>query len=76
MIDSLSQWAGFNAESEMNDEDLLAVFDDLMNTPDELDDRYFEALDNQQPFIADLQPGRNDPCPCGSGKKYKKCCLN
>lgn len=21
-------------------------------------------------------PGRNDPCPCGSGKKFKKCCLN
>jgi len=21
-------------------------------------------------------PGRNDPCPCGSGKKYKKCCLS
>ncbi len=20
--------------------------------------------------------GRNNPCPCGSGKKYKKCCLN
>lgn len=20
-------------------------------------------------------PGRNDPCPCGSGQKYKKCCL-
>ena len=20
--------------------------------------------------------GRNDPCPCGSGKKYKRCCLN
>jgi preprotein translocase subunit SecA len=20
------------------------------------------------------QIGRNDPCPCGSGKKYKKCC--
>lgn len=19
--------------------------------------------------------GRNDPCPCGSGKKYKKCCI-
>jgi SWIM/SEC-C metal-binding protein len=19
-------------------------------------------------------PGRNDPCPCGSGRKYKKCC--
>lgn len=22
-----------------------------------------------------LRPGRNDPCPCGSGKKYKRCCL-
>ena len=21
------------------------------------------------------KPGRNDPCPCGSGKKFKKCCL-
>jgi hypothetical protein len=21
-------------------------------------------------------PGRNTSCPCGSGKKYKKCCLN
>jgi preprotein translocase subunit SecA len=20
--------------------------------------------------------GRNDPCPCGSGKKYKKCCMS
>ncbi|HLQ73621.1 MAG TPA: SEC-C metal-binding domain-containing protein [Bacillota bacterium] len=23
-----------------------------------------------------MSVGRNDPCPCGSGKKYKKCCLN
>ncbi len=23
----------------------------------------------------DLRVGRNDPCPCGSGKKYKKCCM-
>lgn len=22
------------------------------------------------------KPGRNDPCCCGSGKKFKKCCLN
>ena len=21
------------------------------------------------------EPGRNDPCPCGSGRKYKHCCL-
>lgn len=24
--------------------------------------------------IKPKEPGRNDPCPCGSGKKYKKCC--
>lgn len=22
-----------------------------------------------------MKPERNNPCPCGSGKKYKKCCL-
>jgi uncharacterized protein YchJ len=26
------------------------------------------------PLEAKPEPGRNDPCPCGSGKKYKKCC--
>lgn len=25
-------------------------------------------------FVAPPTVGRNDPCPCGSGKKYKKCC--
>ena len=23
-----------------------------------------------------MKVGRNDPCPCNSGKKFKKCCLN
>ena len=26
------------------------------------------------PVRVEKEPGRNDPCPCGSGKKYKKCC--
>ncbi len=26
------------------------------------------------PAVAKKVPGRNDPCPCGSGKKYKQCC--
>lgn len=26
-----------------------------------------------RPFVADRKVGRNDPCPCGSGKKYKNC---
>jgi preprotein translocase subunit SecA len=27
-----------------------------------------------QPVVKGPRAGRNDPCPCGSGKKYKKCC--
>ncbi|KPL15627.1 MAG: hypothetical protein AMS26_07025 [Bacteroides sp. SM23_62] len=29
---------------------------------------------NNQTVIAEKKPGRNDPCLCGSGKKFKKCC--
>ncbi len=28
----------------------------------------------QTTVVKEEEPGRNDPCPCGSGKKYKKCC--
>jgi preprotein translocase subunit SecA len=28
----------------------------------------------KQPVVKGQKVGRNDPCPCGSGKKYKKCC--
>jgi uncharacterized protein YecA (UPF0149 family) len=45
-----------------------------------------KQLDEKEPALP-IQPtytitnpmrnvGRNDPCPCGSGKKFKKCCLN
>jgi SEC-C motif len=29
-----------------------------------------------RPVTVDQKAGRNDPCPCGSGKKYKKCCMD
>jgi preprotein translocase subunit SecA len=32
------------------------------------------ALDKSKPVRAGPKVGRNDPCPCGSGKKYKHCC--
>lgn len=31
-------------------------------------------LNPTKPKIAEKKVGRNEPCPCGSGKKYKKCC--
>lgn len=33
------------------------------------------SVQKQQPVRVN-KIGRNEPCPCGSGKKYKKCCLN
>jgi len=36
-----------------------------------------ESIDMLSPWIQTKPKiGRNDPCPCGSGKKHKKCCLN
>jgi predicted RNA methylase len=32
-------------------------------------------LKNENQPVDDINVGRNDQCPCGSGKKYKKCCL-
>ena len=37
--------------------------------------RFLGALDGDiLPPLAEVKVGRNDPCPCGSGKKFKKCC--
>jgi len=33
-----------------------------------------EDSPRRQPITATKKPKRNDPCPCGSGKKYKNCC--
>lgn len=45
-----------------------------------LDDKTLQKLiqyQNRKPSVREYQKiGRNDPCPCGSGKKYKNCCLS
>ncbi|MFA5098711.1 MAG: preprotein translocase subunit SecA [Candidatus Paceibacterota bacterium] len=33
-----------------------------------------KVINHQSPAASSDKVGRNDPCPCGSGKKYKKCC--
>lgn len=35
---------------------------------------YDEAMPKLQPFVAQAKVGPNDPCICGSNKKFKKCC--
>ena len=41
--------------------------------PEEIAD-LTRLLNPTQPKIAEKKVGRNEPCPCGSGKKYKNCC--
>ncbi len=33
-----------------------------------------KLLNPPKPVVSEKKVGRNDPCTCGSGKKYKKCC--
>ena len=63
--DLLRHWAMFQDESEDKMRDGKA-FDKMIHAAD-------RELNKPVPKI---KIGRNDPCPCGSGKKYKFCCLN
>lgn len=40
----------------------------------EAEKELIKAADKAEPIKADGKLGRNSPCPCGSGKKYKNCC--
>ena len=62
-IDELSKWHCYS-DAFLTQQKIRKVSNDLRVAP------WTEAL---KPPTA--QVGRNDPCPCGSGKKFKKCCL-
>jgi uncharacterized protein len=40
----------------------------------DLNKHRFDGLVSRTPIRKAAVPGRNDPCPCGSGRKFKKCC--
>jgi hypothetical protein len=42
---------------------------------DEVRERWDALEARRQNIETRMKVGRNDPCPCGSGRKYKKCCL-
>ncbi len=60
------------------DEYEWGLFDDEDEDLDELEDEEEDEEDEPNRPIMHFEPkvGRNDPCPCGSGKKFKKCCMN
>lgn len=44
--------------------------------PENIDDIQKLEADVKQLFNFKASPARNAPCPCGSGKQYKRCCGN
>ena len=71
-----------NQESKQNHYEKAQTSGAINSTTPPKFDRspYQQAIENsfpqeekRQPVIADPKIGRNDPCPCGSGKKYKQC---
>lgn len=60
---------------------LVAEADYLFNLPqweilltEETREAIINSFKRSKTVVKDKEPGRNDACPCGSGKKYKKCC--
>lgn len=54
--------------------DLVAALDADVTDPSLLDS-YIERVEHDEARFLPWPPGRNDACWCGSGTKYKKCCL-
>jgi uncharacterized protein YecA (UPF0149 family) len=61
LVDTLHQDAANAAVGNANIEDLAKAY---MARPIHI-----------KPLVKDAKIGRNDKCPCGSGRKYKNCCL-
>lgn len=60
---------GINLEFPWEQDDVMDELTKNMGKPGKLTTLLREAAKVR------VKVGRNDPCPCGSGKKYKKCCL-
>jgi hypothetical protein len=63
-VGELSQWYGFSEQRKKDEERRRREAAERATAR--------SATPRQNPYKG---VGRNDPCPCGSGKKYKKCCL-
>ena len=50
----------------------LEQWDDVLSEETRM--AIFKDFKRSKTVHKEKEPGRNDPCPCGSGKKYKKCC--
>jgi len=80
IIEKLSKWSCFLPKENISDEDIADeelenILKNMMYSDYEFDGMDIDSYALQQPYVAEIKVGRNDPCPCDSGRKYKKCCL-
>lgn len=78
----------YNGTSDLSEEEIAGIDDDAPDLIPELVAMIIAETRGIDPFVdeeaeaagvvltfrAPKLPGRNDPCPCGSGRKYKSCC--
>lgn len=71
-------WIGFGSLKNSNNMIDVVVFSDQKWEQDEELERMSKTMLKGMGRYMRIEKkiGRNDPCPCGSGKKYKNCCLN
>lgn len=71
----MKDWLGDRFAKKKKDKK-LADLAKKGKTPEEIEaeEKLLKETKKVDPLKAGAEPGRNDPCPCGSGKKYKKCC--
>ncbi|MDR2855904.1 MAG: DUF1186 domain-containing protein [Methanomicrobiales archaeon] len=78
VITEMQGWACFSSETEGDRQKI--DFDDILSSSPSFDNILSSSpslgLSSNSKPAGGKKVGRNDPCPCGSGKKYKKCCLN
>jgi len=70
------EWPGPEGEASegtLDPEERLEIVAGLPQMLHDLHLHRFEKSVSRIPIRKQDEPGRNDPCPCGSGKKYKKC---
>lgn len=82
---AVSQWRGLSVKAESPGKDpmegyvefIARFFDRQRQRPGFIHERSrFVRIDDRWYYVDGVhkQPARNEPCPCGSGNKYKKCC--
>ena len=67
------QEAAPDKPSQRYTEEKVDLNDSAQQAAAQHDTRETAAQKHHEPIVKDKLPGRNDPCPCGSGKKFKNC---